>query len=296
MKKTTLILLLLMIASSLFAQIYRSNQLNQHLEELSSIPDKGYAIEVNGTSSVLYLDGRPVLSINESRQGTDRTIEQLDLESGDRRTMFYRNGLLIRDISHIGESVQETAYVYLNGHLAFCSFISDGATLDTIFFLRSSENDEPIAVKDNEGLRFMSSSYMFQSGELYEILASNLILTGYYEVLDSGEIRVVLEDGTYTYSSDGLLMKVEQGPAVTVYFYEGIVPVRSEMTDGNQKTVTFYADGKESEVLVYNEDELISRTEFPDTGKIQTLYSNGRELAVVYYKPDNRTVDRIEYR
>ena len=54
--------------------------------------------------------------------------------------------------------------------------------------------------------------------------------------------------------------------------------------------------GKESEVLVYNEDELISRTEFPDTGKIQTLYSNGRELAVVYYKPDNRTVDRIEYR
>lgn len=296
MKKVSLMLMLLMIASSLFAQIYRSNQLNQYLEELGFIPDKGYAIEVNGTSSVLYLDGRPVLSINESRQGTDRTIEQVDLESGDRRTMFYRNGLLIREISNICESVQETAYVYLNCHLAFCSFIFDGATLDTIFFLRSSENDEPIAVKDNEGLRFMSSSYMFQSGELYEILASNLILTGDYEVLDSGEIRVVLEDGIYTYSSDGLLMKVEQGPAVTVNFYEGIVLVRSEMTDGEQKTVTFYVDGKESEVLVYKEDELISRTEFPDTGKIQTLYSNGRELAVVYYKPDNRTVDRIEYR
>ena len=296
MKKLSLILLLLMIASSLSAQIYRSNQLNQHLEELSSIPQTGYAIEVNGTTSVLYLDGKAVLSINESKQGTERTIEQVELESGNKKTMFYRNGLLTREISYIGEKVEETAYTYLNGHLAFCSFISDGETVDTIFFLRSSDNDEPVAVKDNEGLRFMSSSYMFQSGELYEILASNLVLTGDYEVLESGEIQVVLEDGIYTYSSDGLLLKVEQGSAVTLNYYEGTILVRSELTDGNQNTVTVYENGRENEVFVYEKDELISRTIFPDTGKVQTLYSNGRELATVYYKPDNRTVDRIEYR
>ena len=164
MKKVPLLLLFLMIASSLSAQIYRSNLLNQHLEELSSIPQTGYAVEVNGTSSVLYLDGRPVLSINDSKLGTDRTLERVDLESGERKTLFYRNGLLTREISYIGESVQETAYIYINGHLAFCSFISDGITQDTVFFLRSSENDEPVAVKDNDGLRFMSSSYMFQGG------------------------------------------------------------------------------------------------------------------------------------
>ena len=233
MKKVPLLLLFLMIASSLSAQIYRSNLLNQHLEELSSIPQTGYAVEVNGTSSVLYLDGRPVLSINDSKLGTDRTLERVDLESGERKTLFYRNGLLTREISYIGESVQETAYIYINGHLAFCSFISDGITQDTVFFLRSSENDEPVAVKDNDGLRFMSSSYMFQGGELYEILASNLILTGDYVVLDTGEILVTTEDGTYTYSPDGLLMKVEQGSAVTINSYEGTAIIRSEMTDGN---------------------------------------------------------------
>ena len=41
---------------------------------------------------------------------------------------------------------------------------------------------------------------------------------------------------------------------------------------------------------------LESRTVFTESGKVQTLYSNGRELATVYYKIDNRTVDRIEYR
>ena len=84
--------------------------------------------------------------------------------------------------------------------------------------------------------------------------------------------------------------------AVTINSYEGTAIIRSEMTDGNRKTVSFYENGKENVVFVYEKDELISRTVFPETGKEQTLYSNGRELATVYYRPDNRTVDRIEYR
>ena len=168
--------------------------------------------------------------------------------------------------------------------------------VDNIFFLRSSNSDEPVAVKDSDGLRFMSGSYMFQSGELYEILSSNLVLNGDYEILESGEILVRLEDGCYTYSPDGLLIKMEQGTSVTINEYEGMNLVRSELTDGDSRTVTLYVDGKENEILDYEDGILVSRTTFPDTGKVQILYSNGRELATVYYKIDNRTVDRIEYR
>ena len=296
MKKLTVVLLILLSASFLSAQVYRSNQLYQKLEELPGIPESGYALMVEGQSSVLYLDGNAVASINESVLGTDRINEQKDLITGSVRTRIYRDGLLIRETESVDERISETAFTYIDGHLAFCSVIVDGTIVDNIFFLRSSNSDEPVAVKDSDGLRFMSGSYMFQSGELYEILSSNLVLNGDYEILESGEILVRLEDGCYTYSPDGLLIKMEQGTSVTINEYEGMNLVRSELTDGDSRTVTLYVDGKENEILDYEDGILVSRTTFPDTGKVQILYSNGRELATVYYKIDNRTVDRIEYR
>lgn len=296
MKRFSVVLILLLVASSLFAQVYRSNQLYQRLEAIPSVADKGYSLEVTGNNSILYLDGKAVVSINETTQGSDRIIEQVDLDNGDKTVLIYQNGLLARETRTGVSGLDETIYTYINGHLAFCSIRHDGETLENIFFLRSSNGDEPVAVKDNSGLRFMSGSYMFQSGELYQILSSNLVLTGDYEVLESGEILVKLEDGTYTYSSDGLLMRVEQGTSVTKNEYEGNRLVRSEKTDGKNKTITSYENGMESEVLDYENGQLVSRTTFPDTGKVQVVYSNGRELATVYYKMDNKTVDRIEYK
>ena len=296
MKKLSAVLLILLCASFLSAQVFRSNQLYQKLDELPLIPVSGYALEVQGTHSVLYLDGNAVATIDENWQGTDRIIGQKDLITGTIRTRIYRDGLLIRETESGEEGITETAFTYIDGHLAFCSVIADGTEIDNIFFLRSSNNDEPVAVKDNEGLRFMSGSYMFQSGELYEILSSNLVLTGDYEILESGDILVKLVDGTYTYSPDGLLMKVEQGTAVTINEYEGLNLLRSEYTDGDSRTVTIYVNGKESEILDYEDGSLVSRTTFSETGKEQTLYTDGRELATVYYKMDNRTVDRIEYK
>lgn len=296
MKRLSAVLILLILASGLFAQVYRSNQLNQRLELLQAVPQTGYALEVNGTVSILYLDGQAILSIDESTSGSNRIVEKKDLVNGSTTTLIYQNGLLSRETETSMLGVSETIYTYINGHLAFCTLKQDGETLDTVFFLRSADKDEPVAVKDNSGLRFMSGSYMFQSGELYEILSSNLVLTGDYEILETGEIIVELEDGTYTYSSDGLLMKVEQGSSVTLNYYDGLDLIRSEKTDGNKMTVTSYEKGMETEILDYEDGILVSRTIFPETGKEQTIYTNGRELATVYYKIDNKTVDRIEYK
>ena len=296
MKRIAAVLIVLIIASSLFARVYRSNQLFQRLEEIPYVPEKGYSIEVNGNSSILYLDGEAVISISESTQGGDRIIEQVNLKNSYKKVLVYRNGLIERETETGPTGVDETVYTYINGHLAFCTLRHDGETVDIIFYLRSSVDDEPVAVKDKSGLRFMSGSYMFQEGELYRMISSNLVLTGDYEVSENGEILVKLEDGTYTYSPDGLLMKVVQHSSVTINEYEGTVLVRSERTDGDRKTVTNYLDGKESEILDYEDGSLVSRTIFTETGKVQTLYGNGRELATVYYKTDDRTVDRIEYK
>ena len=296
MRKLSAVLLLLLFSSLLYAQVFRSNQILQRLEELDSIPVQGYALDVNGDESTLYLDGRAVVAIAESNQGDEGIIEQKELESGNTKTLVYRDGLLVQESLSSDGITEESIYTYIRGHLAFCTIRRDGQTLDVIFFLRSADGNEPVAVKDNDGLRFMSSSYMFQSGELYQIISSDLVLTGDYKVQESGEIVVELEDGTYTYSEDGLLLKLVQGASVTTNTYEGRQLVKSETVAGGNTKVVLYENGAESEILDYEGSQLISRTLCRKEGNIQTLYRNGREIAVVYYNADNRTVERIEYR
>ena len=60
MKKTFVLLMSLLSLGSLFAQVYSSNMLGQKLEPLGGIPAYGYALEEDGSVSILYLDGVPV--------------------------------------------------------------------------------------------------------------------------------------------------------------------------------------------------------------------------------------------
>ena len=62
MKKLSVVILILLCASFLSAQVFRSNQLYQKLDELPAIPASGYALEIQGTNSVLYLDGNVPIS------------------------------------------------------------------------------------------------------------------------------------------------------------------------------------------------------------------------------------------
>ena len=117
MKKLPVILLILLSASFLSAQVFRSNQLYQKLDKLEAVPASGYALDIQGTHSILYLDGNAVATIDENRQGSDRIIEQKDLITGSIRTRIYRDGLLIRETESVDERISETAFTYIDGHL-----------------------------------------------------------------------------------------------------------------------------------------------------------------------------------
>ncbi|MBO4716813.1 MAG: hypothetical protein J5599_02865, partial [Spirochaetales bacterium] len=60
MKKTLVLLMSMLTLGSLFAQVYSSNMLGQKLEALGGIPEYGYALDEEGSVSILYLDGVPV--------------------------------------------------------------------------------------------------------------------------------------------------------------------------------------------------------------------------------------------
>ena len=292
MKKTFVLLMSLLSLGSLFAQVYSSNMLGQKLEPLGGIPAYGYALEEDGSVSILYLDGVPVKKTERIEIGNEITVTETDLNSELTVVRSYSEGLITSESDSNGN---QTSYAYVGGHLAFCSTSGPGQETRITFFLRSSEDGSLMAVKEGDVYRFISESYIYQDNELLQQVATDLVIKEDHEILEDGRIRYIQNGITYIYSPSGQLLSTEENGVVSEYFYNGKAIDRIETVDGNLKSVENYLEGKAVERLVYEEGVLTSRTEYRAEGNIQVLYKNGRKVATVYYRPDNRTVDRIEY-
>ncbi len=294
MKRLSALVLVLFSLQCLFASLYRSNAIGQMLEALEARPETGYLLQVEENVSTLYLDGKPLSRTTETKDGNDVLIIEEDLVDAGVSSRQYTDGLLVRESS----PELSVSYGYIEGHLAFCSFFLPGEDepYSTVFFLRSSQDGTLVAVKDADGYRFISGSYLVQSGSLLQMVSPNLVVQGDYSVNEDGLIEYEENGVTYLYNADGLLLETIEDGRSTAYSY---VDGRLESTatvDGSTRIVETYVDGKLSETQVYVDDGLESRTEHREKGKVQTLYKVGRVVATVYYREDGRTVERIEYR
>ena len=293
MRKTVLLISLLLSMSLLSAQVYRSNLLGQKLYTLGSIPQNGYALEETGDSSILYLDGKMVRVTERVISGNTTVETETDISTGKRAIRTYTDGLLVSETDAEGNV---TGYAYVDGHLAFSSTTSasDGE-VHMVFFLRSAGDGALMAVREGEALRFVNDSYIFQDDNLLQQLAADLVVSTDHEILENGNIRYEENGMTYVYSPSGKLLTKEQNGAVSEYFYADNKISRVETTDGNTRSVETYVDGSATGITVYENGVLASMTRYRSEGNIQTLYRDGRRIATVYYRQDNRTVDRIEY-
>ncbi len=291
MKRLLSLALVLLSASCLFATLYRSNQLGQRLEVLTEKPGEGYFLEVEGDVSILHLDGEPIRKTTETIIEGSTFIEEDDLLTGEKTTRQFSDGLLVKE----SRGSERRTYGYIEGHLAFCSTTVDDEQTSIVFFLRSSADGALVAVREGESLRFVADSYLYQTGNLYQVLSNDMVFQGDFEVAEDGSIVYEEAGVTYVYNSEGLLLEARQGESVTTYTYQDGVLASTEKVDGKVRVVETYVDGKATESSVYENDVLTSSTEYREGGNVQTLYKDGRKVATVYYNEDNRTVERIEY-
>lgn len=280
--------------SCLFAALYKSNELGQMLELVQSRPETGYLLDVKEDAKLLCLDDELVSKTTETKVDGSILVVEENYRTEVTSTRQFTDGLLVRETN--GDT--SVSYGYIEGHLAFCSTFkgSDSEPVSIVFFLRSSDDGTLVAVRTEEGLRFISDSYLVQTGSLYKMVSTNLVVQGDYVINEDGNIQYDEAGITYIYSAEGLLLETREGEIVTTFSYDGTILVSTMRIDGSTEVIENYLDGKISETLVYENEVLSSQTYHKDGGSIQILYKDGRKVATVYYKEDNRTVDRIEYR
>ncbi|MBR2282072.1 MAG: hypothetical protein IJ863_05570 [Spirochaetales bacterium] len=270
MKRSLSIAAMLMVLPCLFATIYRSNELGQRLEVAESMSETGYLLDVQEDVECLYLDGNLVRRTVRSNTESGVLIVEEDCRTDVTSTRQYTDGLLVRET--IGDT--SVSYGYIENHLAFCStFIGDDPEpVSIIFFLRSSDDGTLVAVRTEDGLRFISDSYLVQTGSLYQMVSGNLVVQGDYTVNGDGTIQHQEGGTTYIYSADGLLLETREGDVVTTFTYDGSMLASTTRIDGGTTVIETYLDGRLSETRVQQNGILARQTLHRDGGNVQVLY------------------------
>ena len=289
MKKSFLFLICISLCLTLYASdIYKSNELGQKLDSVKSIGTEGYYLEVSATTSTLYFNGSAYLTITIEYDSNLKTITK-KYSSGEIETYVYENGLL-KTVNKNGTTI---VYNYIDNRLAFC-VVNDGE----IFFLRSKEEGKLIAIKRGSEIELLSDAYLYQDGSFYNLLSNSIVLTGDFETLEDSTFKVVDEGKTYHYSEKGLLLSIESEEEKVEYNYvEAKISTIKTTYKNNSFKVESYDNGTLIKVEQFSEIGVLTTLDDYSTGKlIRTVYKDGRPVADIYYKEDNVSVNRIEYR
>lgn len=295
MRKAAFVLLVLLaFGFCLNAQIYRSNQIGQMLSACDRVENEGYFLDKRENGETLYFNGQPIREIlSFSENGNDFVVSKSESET---ITKIYSDSLLMKETVENTDGVCHTIYSYVDGHLVLCSYIPYGKSdaSEMVFFLRFAQGEEPFITRRGSGISFEDNGSLFENGRLFTFIG-NSVVEGPIE--ETEEHLVVTLDGVqYFYSHEGLLVSTQTDTEKALYFYENDNLSRIETSTGENLTVDSYENGVRVKSQVFQEGVLQSSTVFESSGKVQTLYDNGRVVAIVYYNADNRTVDRIEYK
>ena len=297
MKKTLILLFLIFSVMSLNADVFRSNQLGQKLEKTDKISGKGVYLVEEGSIRFLYVDGSLFWTESVVKNSPEETMVIRKYENSDEElSRTYKDGRLVLESVTKSGVTTSSRFGYSDGQLIFVSDVAEDSTTSVQSFLRSSDKKDVIGISDSGSVRFLSDKYAFQDGEVLVNLAPGLVTSGEHRILENGDILIMEDVSTESiYNQRGQLLSRKKGEKLVTYLYDDDYLIRVETKDRTSRIVENYGDGKPYDKYEYENEVLVSHTVFRDEGNIKTMYSQGRVVAVVYYKKDNRTIDRIEY-
>ena len=297
MKKTLFFIFLIFSVMTLNAEVFKSNQLGQKLEKTDKVADKGVFLVEEGAMRFLYVDGSLFWTESTIKNSPEETLILRTYENSDEElSRTYKDGRLIEESVTKSGVTTSIRFGYSDGQLIFVSDVAEDGTTSVRSFLRSSDKKDVIGVSDSDSVRFLSDKYSFQNGEVLVNLAPGLVTSGEHKILENGDILIMEDASTESvYNQRGQLLSRKKGEKLVTYLYDDDYLIRVETKDKTSRIVENYCDGIPYDRYEYENEILVSHTVFRDEGNIKTMYSKGRVVAVVYYKKDNRTVDRIEY-
>ncbi|MCF0262698.1 MAG: hypothetical protein HUK23_07290 [Sphaerochaetaceae bacterium] len=294
MKVKFLFALLLLTISNLWAGYYKSNLLAQKLKNVPSLGEDGYYLYVNDNEQILYLDGISLKKITTDTIGNYTYVYEEGSNYTSKKT-YKDNRLIQEELTNLNCCTLYN-YTYYEGHLSFVSVQVTNKDIDNVFFLRSASDGQIVAIKHDNEISLIADNYLTYSNQLLTQLEAGQIVEGNYVKDNDGNLVIERDGLVYKYSSLGKLLYEQVLGGEIEYYYDDNLLIKIISTVDAQQRITYFVNEQPSEQHLYENEILKSITHFYEGGNIQEIYSDDRLIAVVYYRKDNYTVDRIEYK
>lgn len=294
-------LLLLILSSHLAAAPFLSNVLGQDLGSIDSLTGSGYEGERNGNTTTIYLDGSVIMTREDSENGY--TIERGDVTES---VVYGEDGKRVSWFSESPARSEVHQYFYNeDGTLSSLSVSVDGNLERRIEYLDTPSG----SLAGTEG---SLESYITPSFYVYTLDGNTIRYTYHdngmvsrtdssvppaeYEEDEDGNWIERRDGSIKVYSPEGLLLREEDGERTIQYEYDedGVISSITE-SEGDERIVTAYSDGREEKRDEYIGDELVRTRRELDNGDIEEIrYRDGLAEYLIVFEGDGERVKRVE--
>ena len=295
MKHTAAVLIILLSVFPVFSDSFSSNELGQIVQTESP-----YSVEINGNSLILSKEGIPLTETITVTAGNSKTVTKTNLEDNSKTITKYNKGYLesIQNLYADGTS-DSTFYIYNDGVLVCTEFTSADGNRTVEYYLRNASDSSLFAVRRYENTTLIGTDYIYIDDNIYT-RSNNMVVSGNFNVDDSGNVSFERDGVTYTYGPDSLLQKEEDEQKVIYYSYtDGVIANKRTVSKSEPVTVVMleYINGSESVETTYVNYVITQRIDYitDEMGMVKTVYNSGIPVARVYYRSDNKKVARVEY-
>ena len=212
----------------------------------------------------------------------------------------YENGYLVSVVNRYEDGTSDkTSYIYSDGNLVCTEFTSADGSRSVEYYLRNASDLSLFAVRRYENTVLIGTDYIYTDDNYYR-KSNNLVANGDFDVDSSGNISFTRNGTVYTYGPGSELLSEENDFSLINYTYEEGHLV-SKTVQGKTVPVTLvvtqYSDDSATSEITYTDNVLTQVIEYRANGigMVKTVYNNAIPVARVYYKSDNKKVERVEY-
>lgn len=305
MKRFTVLIALLSALLPLSAASYfSSNALGQNLGAIDGLTGTGYEGETDGGRTVIYNDGKIIskrtVSDNSSTLVEDGYSESIVYDNDGRRV-----SLTVED----GGRTTKSVYSY-DGERLSSVVITDGEGIERIIEYIDTPEGRLMGLSGDESGYILPSYYVYTASDgTVSVSLHTSDETASSEFAPDPSVYSVDEDGNWTgttmedgvsvtrvYSPDGLLLSLSGDGRTESYEYDddGLM-ISSDVTEGEQRTVTMYEDGRTVSETIYDDGVISRERRYNDDGSVEEIrYSDGKMKTRILFDSDGLRIRSVE--
>lgn len=291
MHKVVCFLLFLFSLTSVFSDVFDSNELFQRLSDKSELTSSGWELVSSPDRDVLYLDGE----IQGEKVYYPDGYEKISEERSE-RIFSDKDGNVVRRIIKERDKTEEFNYFYTDGVLSSYTYALDAKLVKKINYIDARGRLVALSGDKSAYLTEESVVYRDANGKAVAITTSDLKpVDSSQSMNEDGSLSEIVDGVLYTYSSNGRLESKEgDGFSVKYIYSEDGALISMQTIRGDIKTIDEFKASIKEKTTEFKSGTIECVRTYPEEGIVEEIrYLSGKPRYRMIFDMDGKRLKEV---